>query len=229
MNDVANNITAQSKFKLPATQEVRTSLANSLGFKTIAEVREIKKNDPRAPQAKEYQKKVREAAEVIEAETSYPNVTTIPVDTLQEKIAGDARLYHRIAILAARRKGEEMPIRMSFTIFDLMDIDDGEDDGEYDKDNIALALDAFCKARGLNETSALLVQAAVVGTKNTMLKLRKYFKVLGEAQDKFVSWLAENEIADVDFDGVSFWMKRQSKRLQSAIQTPEIDESQISI
>ena len=229
MNEVANSISTVTKFKMPAAQEVRTSIARELGFDSIAAVRETKKTDPKAAQAKEYAKRVREAAEVVEGETTYPNITTIPAETLQEKIAGDARMYHRLAILTARRKGEELPLRMNFTIFDLMDIDDAEDEGEYDKDNIVLALDAFVKARDLNEASAMLVQAAVVGTKNTMLKLRKFFGVLEQAQDKFVSWLAENQVADVDFDGVSFWMKRQNKRLKSAIATPEIDESQISI
>lgn len=229
MNEVANSISVVSKFKMPASQEARTAIANKLGFKTIAEVRETKKTDPLAAQAKEYAKLVRDSAEIVEAETTYPNIVVIPAETLQEKIAGDARMYHRMSILTARRKGEELPLRMAFTIFDLMDIDDSEDEGEYDKENIVVALDAFIKARNLNEASSMIVQAAVVGTKNTMLKLRRFFSTLEQAQDKFVSWLADNQVAEVDFDGVSFWMKRQNKRLKSAVATPEIDETAISI
>ncbi len=231
MNEVATTISAVSKFKLAADVTKRTAIAQALGFKTIAEVNEAKKDkaSPLLPAAKEYSKQVGDAAEIVEGETTYPNVVTVPVETLQEKIASDARMYHRIAILSARRKGEELPLRMSFNIFDLMEVEGDEDEGDYDKDMIVLALDGFAKARNLNDASLMLVQTALVGTKGTMLKLRKFFAHLQSAQDKFVSWLADNSLEGVDFDTISFWMKRQSKRLQSAIATPEIDESSISI
>lgn len=231
MNDSVNTtISTTSKFKLAASAEKRLAIAQNLGFKTIAEVRDVlkEKNNPLLPAAKEYTKQVSTAAETVEGETTYPNVVTVPVETLQEKLASDARMYHRIAILAARRKGEELPLRMAFNIFDLMD-EGEEEEGDYDKEMIVLALDGFAKARNLNDASLMLVQTAIVGTKGTMLKLRRFFSHLGQAQDKFVSWLADNSLEGVDFDTISFWMKRQNKRLQSAIATPEIDESAISI
>lgn len=229
MNEVANTITVQSKFKLPAVQSVRESIAKTLGFETISAVREVKKGDPRMTAVKEYAKKVRESAEIVDVETTYPNVLTVPAETVQELIASISRSTHRSLFLSARRKGEELPVRMAFNIFDLMETEDAEDEGEYDKDNILIALDAFCKARNLNETSAYVVQVAIVGSKMTMLKLRKHFNVLQEAQDKFASWHAANGSPDVDFDALAFWMKRQEKYLKSAMATPEIEESEISI
>ncbi len=230
MNEVATTIATVSKFKLAADVSKRTAIAQALGFKTIADVREVMKDkaSPLLPAAKEYAKQVGAAGEVVEGETTYPNVMTVAVETMQEKIASDARVYHRVAILAARRKGEELPLRMTFNIFDLMDQEE-EEEGDYDKDMIVTALDAFREARNLNEASLYLVQIATIGTKGTMLKSRRYFPILQQAQDKFVSWLADNSLEGVDFDTISFWMKRQSKRLQSAIATPEINESEISI
>lgn len=228
--EVQTTLIAEGKFKLPAVQETRLEIAKSLGFDNIADVRNTPKESPAFPKVKEYAKLVKESAELVEVETGYPNIETIDPTTLQEKLLGDAKLMHRAAILAARRKGEDLPIKMHFQIFDLMGIDDeSEDEGEYDKDQILVALEAFCVARNLNDTTSLLVQTATIGTKASMLKLRKFFKVLGEAQEKFIGWLAENEVPEVEFDAVAYWMKRQNKRLQSAIATPDIDENEIQI
>ncbi len=224
------------KFVLPATLEKRKEIAKTNGFAddkgeaTISEVRPALKDPKRAEAAKNYIKQVKEASETLDGTVVYPAADASKMDDLQELIAWLAKCDSRAALLTQRRKGEELVLTYEYAhVFDLMG-EDEDDAVEYDdmKDSVLAALEVFVKECGFNQTTSIIVNTAIAGIKSNMLRVgRKFFKSMENAQSKFSEWCATK--ADLDFDSIQLWMKRQAKRLASANAAKEINETEVQI
>lgn len=233
--------TQTTVFVLPAVLEKRKEIAKSLGFvdakgdAAIGDVRPALKVPERAEAAKKYIELVKTSAEKLEGSITYPDISVLKPEDVQELVSSRAKELARNAILGARRKGEDLPLVSEYTIFDLMG--ESEDESvEYDeiKDAVLTALEGFLTEKNFNPTTRGIIGAAITYSKAQMLRLRKFFTepdgkpgALARAQDAFASWAATK--ADVDFEAVTLWLKRQNKRLASAMATKEIDETEVTI